>query len=585
MPKDSKCGKKLCKKESKSDSSEVCYKVKCEPKCEKDCSIKECPCISPEKLVCEKKDAVVQIHSSFILIGGSEEGQITGATPLSANGRADVFLEGNGFFIHGHYIVTSAQNVLMPPSLTSVANRYPYFDAADLSLGQMKDQMIRPSRILVSVFNVNGKGHSFVYEADLVGVDGAGDIAVLRINYKKQWNLCNPCIESCHPFFCFGESRASLEGEKVYLIGDYVSNAVDRSLFNAVGAVTEGLLSDRRYVDYSGFALPEAVLVSAGAYAFSSGLPIINCRGEVIGMQTSDLATVLPRIQNDDVIFFNRAEGSGLVAGPSQYFMQRIVNALIKGTCRRKFNNQLETICDPAGSFYRYKKAYAGVAYDVFTGIDYDTTTDYTAGGLQGDFAGRPRVRLSPTGEFLNYPTCKELIGIRVLGLAGANPNDAAPAAPAAGIANGFWFVPGGSVGLGSIFPDNLPISPFLGKIQPGDVITHINGVALGDLECQVAPSLITWRLSDKDQIDISYRRGGNAPNDFDNGATDNYDNLYSHTFCLVDYPRLMDYPWYAVNRFPLLAAAPFNFVFPGAQLTNPQVPGTLGGAPFHPAF
>lgn len=680
-----------------SDNSEVCYKVKCEPKCEKDSCIKKCPCYSPEELVGLYKDAVVEIHSEFILLGTGVSGttvepatSATGGTPLAPGRRTDVILEGNGFFIKGHYIVAPAQLVLMPPSLTSVVNRYPLLDPADIALGRIRDQMVRASRILVSVFNVNGKGHSFVYEAELVGVDGAGDIAVLRINYKKQWNLCNPYVEKCHPYFNFGSSRGSKDGEKIYVIGDYVSNALDRRFFNAVGAIADGLLSDHRYLDYAGFGLSEAILISAPAYAFSAGMPIINCQGQVIGMQTSDLAVVLPHIVTPAIplavtggftatgapvastgtgtvaglatfatgatagstglatftagvtaavvgigvdpdtgtegtgtallggltaevvdvtvldgltasvagtatvsgftaplavtgtvgstgliapLVLNQAEGLGLVAGPSEFFMRRVVKALIKGSCSRKYNCQLDTVCDPAGTFYRYKKAYAGIAYDVFTGVMYDTTADFTSGS---PFATLPRVRLTSTGEFLSSPSCKELIGIRVVGLAGLNPNDAP------GVAGGFWYIPGGTATV-PVLPLSLPVSPFLGKLFPGDVITHINGVPIGDLNKQVAPSLITWRLCAGDQLEICYRRGGSAGNTGDNSFTENYDNLYSHTVCLADYPLLMDYPWYAVNRFPLLVN--HGFTFPAGQLTNLQLPALVTGSFFHPAI
>ena len=619
MPKENKCSSKQpCNPPS--DNSEVCYKVKCEPTCKKDCCIKKCDSYRPEELVCLYKDAVVEIHSEFILLGTGPTGSTpfpgvplagaSGGTPLGAGSRTDVILEGNGFFIKGHYIVAPAQLVLMPPSLTSVVNRFPFLNPNTLTLGRIRDEMIRASRILVSVFNVNGQGHSFVYEAELVGVDGAGDIAVLRINYKKQWNVCNPCVEKCHPYFTFGSSRAAKDGEKVYLIGDYISNALDRRLFNAAGAVAEGLLSDHRYLDYSGWALAEQVLVSAPAYAFSAGMPIINGQGQVIGMQTSDLAAVLPSISFPTVSvavrggvtgvgifdgatgpnsltggtgFFggsgtiagfvlNQSEGLGLVAGPSEFFMRRVVKAIIKGTCSRKYNCQLETVCDPVGSFYRYKKAYAGIAYDVFTGVQYDVTVDYTAGATG---AGLPRIRLAPNGDFLNSPSCKELVGVRVLGLAGANVNGTT------GGAGSLFYVPGGTGAAPQAL--TLPVSPFLGKLQPGDVITHINGLALGDLNKQIAPSLITWRLCAGDQLEICYRRGGNAGNFTDNSLTENYDNLYTHTVCLGDFPYLMDYPWYAVNRFPLLVARGFNF--PALQLNNPQVPGRVGGATFHPAF
>lgn len=555
----------------KSSSSDSC---KTNKKCEK-----SCPSYNAQEILCKYKNAVVQIHSEFILIGADQSCHVNGATPLSANGRADIILEGNGFFICGHYIIAPAHLVLLPPSLTSVANRFPFHNNNNLELGTIKDQMIRASRILVSVFNVNDCGLSYVYEADLVGVDGAGDIAVLNINQKKQWNHCNPCIEKSHPTFKIGKSRAAKNGERVFLIGDYVTNILDRNMFNAAGAITEGLVSDHRYLDYSGSVLAETILVSAEVGAFGSGLPIINEQGQVIGMQTTNISQVLPRIIDEVREIrgpLNKAEGFGLVSGPSEYFMRKVIKTLINGTCSRKHNCQIECICDPAGSYYRYRKGYAGIAYDVFTGVDYDTTADYTSGN---PFAGLPKIRLTPSGEFLNYPSCKELIGIRVLGLAGANPNDSS-----ACVNNGHFYVPGGEVGLGSILPNDLPTSPFLGKLQPGDVITHVNGIPLGDLNKQIAPSLITWRLCCDDQIEICYRRGGNVPNNFDNCGSECYDGVHTFTACLKHFPYLLDYPWYAVNIFPLLSNAPYNFEF-GQQLHNPQYPQYTNGAIFRPAF
>jgi S1-C subfamily serine protease len=514
------------------------------------------------------------------MVGPCLTAAVTGGTPLGPNSRADIILNGSGFFIKGHFIVTTASTVLLPPSLTSVVNRYPFLDPMDTTLGTIRNEMVRASRILVSVFNVNNKGHSFVYEADLIGVDGAGDIALLRINFKRQWNLCNPCIEKCHPYFKLGSSRATKDGEKAYLIGDFIANALNPRTFSSIGII-DGLVADHRYTDYSGFILPESVLVSASVYSYKHGLPILNCQAQVIGMQTSNVVGTVPQIRNRSTpvpTFLTQLSGLGGVGGPSEFFMRRVLKEFIKGSCTRKFNCNLEIIQDPAGSYYRYKKGYLGVAYNLLIGPDYDVTVDFTSGQV---ISGLPRVRLSPNGDFLNSPSCKELIGIRVIGLAGLNPDDAP------GVPNGATYVPGG-VGVNPVLAQGLPVSPLLCKLQPGDVITHIEGVALGDLDKQIAPSLITWRLCAGDQIEICYRRGGNALNTADNSLTENYDNLYTQCVTVADFPRLMDYPWYAVDNFPLLADFPYLFVFPDSQSPNPQFPSLnplFGFPPFHPAF
>ncbi|MFK5969038.1 MAG: trypsin-like peptidase domain-containing protein [Candidatus Marithrix sp.] len=567
MTKRDKCVKSCS---SNSSISEVCYKVQCEPRCKKDCCIKKCPCYEPEEIVCLFKDAVVEIHSEFILLGDG----ITSAdssTPLAANQRADVILESNGFFIDGHYIVAPAQAVLMPPSLTSVANRYPLQDPADVELGQIKNVITQPSRILVSVFNVNGRGCGFVYEAALVGVDGSGDIAVLKIKDRdcSQWNLCNPCIEPCHPKFKFGHSRAAKEGEKVYLLGDYVAGNGQRA-FNAVAAL-DGVVSDHRYIDYSGFALQELLLVSAGAYSHSSGLPILDCQGRVIGMQTTDLAAIndlQTRRQSE-----KQHEGAGFVAGPSEKFMRRVVKTIIHGKCPREFNCDLETICDPVGAFYRYLKGYLGLGYNLFSGVDYDITSDFTSGQA---FAGFPRVRLDSAGNFINAPSCKRLQGLKVVSLAGL-------ADGTSGQDNGLYFTPGGA--LAAPLPTGLPESSLLPFIKPGDQIVKLGGYELGDLENQIAPSLVLYRLCPGDLVEICFRRGGNSPNYEPNDATDNYEMFSTKSVCVDSVPKALDYPWYS-SIFPLISESPYSFLFPANQLTNPQFPAlsVAGAGKFQPA-
>lgn len=573
---------------SSTEKSDVSSNAKHGHNCQKDCKCEKqkccpskCDCLTPEEILCKYKDAAVTIHSEFILIGASGPTDVVrGSTPSGPNTRIDISQSGNGFFIKGHYIITSASLVLMPPSLTSVVNRYPFFNPVDLTDPERRIQnsMVRASRILVDVFNVNGSGHSFVYEADLVGVDGAGNIAVLKINYKKPWNFCNPYIEKCHPYFKLGRSRAAKDGEKVYLIGDFTADLVIRQLSNGAGCISEGLIADHRYTEYSGYIFPELVLVSAVAYTFTTGLPIVNCQGEVIAIQGTDVAGV-----NDS--YTEVIEGQGFVSGVAEFFFRPVIKTIIKGQCSRRPNCHLELIDDPAGAYYRYKKGYLGIAYELVTGLIYDQVVDYTSVsvGVSGvepgalDFARR--FRLSEDGQFLNSPTCKELVGILVTGVAGINQENA-PDVP-----NAQTFIAAGTgpapLALG------LPLSPLLGKIQPGDIITHINGLALGNLGKQIPPALITWRLCAGDQVEITYRRGGNVPNGESVEFSGNYDNLFTTTAVLADFPLLHDYPWYAIDRFqPLLD--PIGFTFPGDQGVIGQYPTLstdVSGSFFEPAL
>jgi S1-C subfamily serine protease len=551
--------------------------------------------LPPQVVACKYADAVVDIHSEFILLGdgiqtsadkstekpvdGKEEvaavnatpgvNCANGSTPLEVNFRNDVFLNGNGFFTKKHYIICPAGLVLMPPSLTSVVNRWPLMGDAANAVGlqngaRMRDQMVRASRILVTVHNVNGKGCSYVYEATLVGVDGAGDIAVLKIEHDccSAWNKYNPKIAKCHPFFHWGSSRAARPGQVVYMIGDGVTSHPNVRLHNAVGAITEGLLSDHRYVEYSGFYAPELVLISAPAFTFSTGMPILDGQGRVIGMQTTDTIGSLSDSFEGGVL------GGGFVAGPSQYFMSRVIANLIKGTSRKHCNDHVEEVCDAAGSYYRYVKGYLGLGYDVVDGQMYDITRDYTSGARN-----EPRVRLDENGKFLASAVYRnKVVGVRVLGLAGLNPNDAN------GVENGAYYVPGGIANAPLVA--ELPKSGLLGVLTPGDIILKLNDNKLGDLTNQIAPSLLTWRKLPGDLVLVCYSRGGNVKNDEYNGVE--YADADNVKVCLKEFPKLMDYPWYNVSLFPLLRNL---FNFPAGQIIRIQYPELDNVAQFQAAI
>lgn len=298
------------------------------------CTPLDCNALTADQLFCKFSNAVVRVQSKFILlgsgvvtsptpgvppVGGSQT--LTSATPLSdptvpipgsslpSGGRHDVVLVGNGFFIRGHYIVCPASLVLLPPAMTAYAVRYPLVNPATAvdPNGTVTGQMVQPSEIIVDVFNVNTKGRelhdalSYSYKATLVGVDGAADIAVLRIDMDDCYNANNPCINDCHPVLHFSEKASAgcrtpmARGQKAYLLGDYL-----QALNRTYGAemvpnhptrlsmgITEGLIAHHRHMNHPQFALQELVVVSGANIGTSAvGLPILNSQGHVLGMQT-----------------------------------------------------------------------------------------------------------------------------------------------------------------------------------------------------------------------------------------------------------------------------------------------------------
>lgn len=588
-----------------SDSTDKsCHFVKCREKCGDKVCPKPCPCkYTAEEIHCNFADAVVGIQSEFILLTDALPAGANNLTPLAVNSRLDTYVNGNGFFTmfkkccktkcgkctkceKKRYIVCPAHLVLMPPSLTSAVRRFP-FNLPLVPLGQIQDQMVRASRIIVSVFNVNKLGSNETYEAELVGVDGSGDLAILKINYDEEFNRgCTVKVEKCHPYLKFGRSRKAVPGTKVYLIGDFVSSNIDARAFNAAGAIVEGIVSDNRYVDYLGYTLPEQVLVSAPAYAYSSGLPIIDCNGRVIAMQTTDVSAVLPTIQAPltPTAVGQQGAGVGFVAGPSQFALERVYRILIKGASKNHADRDIESICDAAGQYYRFTKSYLGIAYQLVTSTDYTTTVDFTSGVAP---LGRRRVRLNANGGFVVCPRNKKIVGIKVVGLAGLNPTDAA------GIANGYFYVPGGgttALPIAAPLPAVLPESPVIGRIFPGDIITHFDKYRLGDLNRQIAPYLVTSHKTYNSQIDIAWKHGGACLNAASNGDDfDNYDHSYRQRFCLARYPACLDYPWGSVDAFPLIDTTydVAGITLPATQLKNRQYIqlNTVGAGIFHPAL
>lgn len=578
----------------------------CGDVCSASSSRDQCEVLTGEQIHKKLANAVVKINSEFILVGVDNTGDVTqplvvdDTTPLSpptlvpgsepqryTGGRIDTILPSNGFFIQAHYILAPASAVLLPPTLTAAVNRYPYAQATDYdaTLGRYKNEMVRASRILVTVFDVNGSGLSYVYEADLVGVDGAGDLAVLKINPRAGYNQFNPMIEKCHPFFEFGNSRALRVGEKVYMIGDYLQNNSQNltPLVSYSGVnlgLVEGTVTDYRNADHSGWALQELVLVNANINKGARGMPILNQYGKVVGLQTlnpSSIRDFYSNTSSNSSVRVTTTEELSYAGGPSEYWLRKPLEELIKGICSG--SHCTEKICDILGSYQRFTKGYAGLATDVFDGYMYDITNDYSSGFIASSPKFFPRIRLDSEGNLTDTPTCKEIIGVRVIGIAGANPNNQLFTE----IPDGHIFVPGGNTNP-SLFNQDLPVSPFFKQIHAGDLITHIDGYALGDLGKQIPPAVFTWNISESDNLNLTVRRGGNVAVD-DSNTNEDYENLKLYRSCAAAFPAFLDYPWYAITMFPNYRL--FFDAYAPTLVNRFQLPGDdqYGLIRFHPSW
>ena len=108
------------------------------------------------------------------------------------------------------------------------------------------------------------------YPARVVGVDRAHDLAVIQIQAK---NL-TPAV--------LGDSKDLVVGQKVFAIGNP---------FGLNGTMTRGIISSIRSVRGPEAYIDEAIQTDAAINPGNSGGPLLNARGEVIGINTMIVGT------------------------------------------------------------------------------------------------------------------------------------------------------------------------------------------------------------------------------------------------------------------------------------------------------
>jgi S1-C subfamily serine protease len=471
--------------------------------------------------------AVVNVHSQITLTTS-----VFPVVPPNLAGVTSYFLHGNGFIGPGGYIIVPAHLVLIPPTLLLGANRYPYTSPSITApTGAIPNALTQVSRILVDVFSGKESKTAYSYEARLIGVDGAGDIAVLAIDSNSAYNHGNPCLDAECLALKWGDSKQACTGSQVFGIGDIAGNARDIRATAMFNGITEGVLVRHRQIDFLGVAQQEFLAVDFQASAISSGIPVLNQHGHVLGMTTWSTAEV------EETCSPTFPVGQGLVAAISQRFLQPVVEALINTDQRH--SDHLEVVDDALGPYNVYQKLYLGIAWQAVTGNTYDTAIDFITGdsSIIYDASGDPVV---PPGE-------KKIIGVQVLALAGGNPAN-------------YISVPGAV----PIYPfPALPSSPLIGAsgtsyVNPGDIITrlgegdltgpfNIHGhptsfkwFALGSNHGQVAPAVVTWFSPVNSTLAIEFRK-----------ASELYATAYQTTVLaslLPFYPPALDYPWYAIS-------------------------------------
>ena len=112
------------------------------------------------------------------------------------------------------------------------------------------------------------------YNAEIIGVDTFTDIAVIKVNAD---------LALLSPIF-LGDSSNLQVGESIAAIGNP---------FGLSGSMTSGIVSqlDRLLPTEAGYSIPDVIQTDAAINPGNSGGPLINMRGEIVGINTAIQST------------------------------------------------------------------------------------------------------------------------------------------------------------------------------------------------------------------------------------------------------------------------------------------------------
>ena len=182
--------------------------------------------------------------------------------------KSDGFYVGSAFFVsHDGYIVTAAHNIVE----TSANDR--------------------PDVLIATISNINDTGVTQAVVCDVIGLDGNGDVAVLKA--RGVYN---------QTYFHWGDSRNTPIGSDICTFGD--PKGQDFQSFTA------GHVRDNQYV-YKGTI--ESMAIDAQVYEGCSGSPIVDVHGQVVG-----------------IVCFGIQNGDGFSWGMSQYTLEYVVYSIIR---------------------------------------------------------------------------------------------------------------------------------------------------------------------------------------------------------------------------------------------------------------
>jgi S1-C subfamily serine protease len=159
-------------------------------------------------------------------------------------------------------------------NITSTAVAFDFFYGAVPQQGQGSGFVIdKEGHILTNFHVIAGARQVEVttwdkkkFKAQVIGSDRSRDLAIIKISTDK----IAPAV--------LGDSKSLVVGQKVYAIGNP---------FGLSGTMTRGIVSSIRSVNGpEGSAIDEAIQTDAAINPGNSGGPLLNSRGEVIGINT-----------------------------------------------------------------------------------------------------------------------------------------------------------------------------------------------------------------------------------------------------------------------------------------------------------
>ena len=228
-------------------------------------------------------------------------------------------------------------------------------------------------KILVTVPNVNNQDETYSYDAEIVGIDGAANLAFLRLPPKSDWNVLNPEITDKHPYFSPGKSLNLTPGESVTILGQLYEHS-------DLPGVLPGYVTNNRHV-VSNQNVPGEFLALSHQTGMD-GHPVVNRLGQLVGMTV-------------------KVPNSPLTLALSEYFMRRQIKSITETYEDGHPSSQYREYLDVNGLHIRYVKSWLGFHCLLMSAQDYNSVVD----NEERSFS-----------ELSNGPPDKPIVGYRIIG-------------------------------------------------------------------------------------------------------------------------------------------------------------------------